>query len=142
MDFKDCIKYANENRTCYIATTDGDQPRVRAIGLWYADESGFFIQTQSVKAFAKQMEKNPKIEICFHSPEGDPPILRVYGQVKPVTDSDMLARCIEERPFLKGMGITKADNPLLAVFHLYTGEAYFWTGANSMKEDQIPRIKF
>lgn len=142
MDFKDCIKFANKNLTCFISTVDGDQPRVRPIGLWYADETGFYIQTQSVKAFAKQMEKNPKVEICFHSPQGDPPMLRVYGKVKPVTDPAILERCLNERPFLKDMGIDKPDNPLLAVFHLYTGEAFFWTGANSMKEAEIPRIKF
>ncbi len=27
----------------------------------------------------------------------------------------------------------------LAVFHLFTGEAYFWTMADSMKEADIPR---
>lgn len=142
MDFKDCIKFANENPNCYISTVEGDQPRVRPINMWFADETGFYIQTQSVKAFAKQMGKNPKMEICFHSPQGDPPVLRVYGKVKAVIELEMLERCIKERPFLKEMGIDKPDNPLLAVFHLYTGEAFFWTGAYSMKEDQIPRIKF
>ena len=144
MSFTDCIKFANENPVCFIATMDGDQPRVRPIGLWYADEKGFYIQTQSVKAFAKQMEKNPKIEICFFAPQSDSDrkVLRVYGKVKPVTDLEVLKKCIEERVFLKDMGIVKPDDPLLAVFHLYTGEAFFWTGADTMKEDQIPRIKF
>jgi uncharacterized pyridoxamine 5'-phosphate oxidase family protein len=69
-------------------------------------------------------------------------VMRVSGQVKPVTDGKMLEKCIEERPFLKDMGIDKPDNPLLSVFQLYSGEAFFWTGADSMKEAQIPRIKF
>ena len=142
MDFKDCIKFANENHVCFISTVDGDQPRVRPIGLWFADETGFYIQTQSVKAFAKQMGKNPKIEICFHSPQGDPSTLRVSGKVKPLKDPAMLAKCVDERPFLKDMGIDKPDDPRLAVFHLYTGEAFFWTGAYSMREAEIPRIKF
>jgi pyridoxamine 5'-phosphate oxidase len=145
MSFEDCVKFANENHTCYIATVEDDQPRVRPIGLWYADQEGFYIQTQSVKAFAKQMEKNPKIEICFYATGDDPrmgKVMRVSGKVKPITDAAMLEKCINERPFLKAMGIEKPDNPLLAVFHLYTGEAFFWTGADSMKEAQIPRIKF
>jgi pyridoxamine 5'-phosphate oxidase len=145
MNFNDCTQFANEIKTCFIATAEGDQPRVRPIGLWYADEKGFYIQTQSVKAFAKQMLKNPKIEICFFS-RGEGPgkdrLLRVYGKVKPITDPAMLAKCIKERAFLKGLGIDRPDNPLLAVFHLYTGECYFWTGADSMKEALIPRIKF
>lgn len=145
MSFEDCVKFANANPTCHIATVEGDQPRVRPIGLWYADEKGFYIQTQGVKAFAKQMGKNPKVEICFLASGNEPhmnKMMRVSGLVKPVTDAGMLEKCIKERPFLKAMGIETPDNPLLSVFHLYTGEAYFWTGKDSMKEAQIPRVKF
>ena len=113
-----------------------------ALEMAYADETGFYIQTQSVKAFAKQMKENPKVELCFLAPGEGGRTMRVSGRVKPVTDLDTLERCINERPFLKSMGIDKPDNPLLAVFHLYTGEAFFWTRADSMKEAQIPRIKF
>ena len=49
MDFGDCIKFANETPVCYLATADGDQPRVRALGFWFADESGFYFQIGSVK---------------------------------------------------------------------------------------------
>ena len=59
MDFKDCVKFANENKTCYLATCEGDQPRVRAMGMWKADEDGFWFQGQTVKAFFKQLQKNP-----------------------------------------------------------------------------------
>jgi len=30
MELKDYIEFANKNPACYVATTDGDQPRVRA----------------------------------------------------------------------------------------------------------------
>jgi hypothetical protein len=43
---------------------------------------------------------------------------------------------------VKNFGITEPHNPLLAVFQIYTGEAYFWTMADSMKENKIPRVKF
>ncbi len=49
MDFKDCIKFANETPVCYLATMDKDQPRVRALGFWFADENGFYFQIGSVK---------------------------------------------------------------------------------------------
>jgi pyridoxamine 5'-phosphate oxidase len=145
MNFADCIRFANENRSCFIATLEGDQPRVRPIGLWYADETGFYIQTQSVKAFAKQMSQNPNIEICFYDPKAALSavrMLRVSGKVRPVTDLAMREKCINERGFLKDLGICKPEDPMLAIFHLYTGEAYFWSGADSMKEASIPRIKF
>lgn len=149
MDFKDCIKFANENKMCYLATVEGDQPRVRAIVMWYADETGFYLQSQTNKALYKQIEKNPKVEIYFHA-GGDfnkvllsiGRVMMVSGKAKIITDPQIRARCIEEKPNLKKFGITKPDNPLLAVFQVYTGEAYFWTMADNMKEASIPRIKF
>ena len=141
LDFKDCVKFANENNPCYLATVEGDQPRVRAMGMWYADETGFYFQAQTVKALYKQIEKNPKVELYFNAKDFSK-VLRVSGKVKIITDTKIRARCIEERPFVKSFGITEPSNPLLAVFQVYTGEAYFWTMADSMKEASLPRIKF
>ncbi len=141
MDFEDCVKFANDNKTCYLATAEGDQPRVRAMGMWYADDSGFYFQAQTVKALYKQLEKNPKVELYFH-PKDLSKVMRVYGKARIITDIKIRAKCIEERPFVKNFGITEPDNPLLAVFQVYTGEAYFWTMADSMKEAGLPRIKF
>ncbi|MBN1161486.1 MAG: pyridoxamine 5'-phosphate oxidase family protein [Dehalococcoidales bacterium] len=141
MDFKDCVKFANDNKTCYLATVEGDQPRVRAMGMWYADETGFYLQMQSVKAVAKQLDMNPKVEIYFQAKDFSK-VMRVSGKTRPVTDAKIRARCIEERPFVKNFGITTPDNPLLAIYQVYTGEAYFWTMADTMKEADLPRIKF
>ena len=141
MDFKDCVKFANENKDCYLATVEGDQPRVRVLSMWYADETGFYFQSQTVKAFYKQLEKNPKVEVYFGNKDLSK-VLRVSGKVKFITDSKIRAKCIEEWSFVKDFGITEPSNPLLAVFHLSTGEAYFWTMANNMKEAQIKRVKF
>ena len=141
MDFKDCYEFANENKTCYLATADGDQPRVRAMGMWYADETGFFLQAQSVKALYKQIENNPKVELYFQAKDFSK-VMRVSGEAKIITDNAIRAKCIEERPFVKNFGIEKPEDPLLAVFQVYKGEAYFWTMADSMKEADLPRIKF
>ncbi len=142
MDFKDCVKFANENKSCYLATCEGDQPRVRCLGMWYADETGFYFQAQNVKAMCHQLRKNPKVEIYFNAKDFSR-VMRVYGKVKFIDDDmEIRAKCISERPFVKNFGITEPANKLLEVFHLYTGEAYFWTMADSMKEAAIPRIKF
>jgi pyridoxamine 5'-phosphate oxidase len=141
MSLKEYADFANENKTCYLATVEGDQPRVRAMGMWYADETGFYFQAQSVKALCKQLQKNPNVEIYFCA-NGYSKVMRVSGKMRFIDDLKVKAKCIEERPFVKNFGITEPDNPLLAVFQLYTGEAYFWTFADSMKEAQIPRVKF
>jgi pyridoxamine 5'-phosphate oxidase len=141
MDFKDCVKFANENKMCYLATCEGDQPRVRAMGMWYAAEDGFWFQGQTVKAFWKQLQANPRVEIYYQAKDMSK-VMRVTGVVKIITDAKIRAKCIEERPFVKNMGITTPDNPLLAIFQVHKGECYFWTMADSMKEASLPRIKF
>ena len=53
----------------YIATIDGDQPRVRPFGTVLIFEDKLYIQTGKVKNVSKQMLANPKIEICAFSGE-------------------------------------------------------------------------
>ena len=50
--------------TYYLATVDGDQPRVRPFGTIEIFEGKFYIQTGKVKKVSKEMKNNPKIEIC------------------------------------------------------------------------------
>ena len=50
--------------TYYLATVEGDQPRVRPFGTVDLFEDRLYIQTGRVKPVADQMKKNPKIELC------------------------------------------------------------------------------
>ncbi|MCD7723973.1 MAG: pyridoxamine 5'-phosphate oxidase family protein [Clostridiales bacterium] len=50
--------------TYYLATMDGDQPRVRAFGTIHEFEGKLYIQTGRSKPVSQQMAKNPKVEIC------------------------------------------------------------------------------
>ena len=52
MNIQDCIQFTNENKLCYLATSEDNQPHVRALGFWFADESGFYFQTGSIKICA------------------------------------------------------------------------------------------
>jgi uncharacterized pyridoxamine 5'-phosphate oxidase family protein len=48
----------------YLATVEGDQPRVRPFGTVNIFDGKLYIQTGKVKPVSKQMAANPKIEIC------------------------------------------------------------------------------
>lgn len=48
----------------YLATMDGDQPRVRPFGTIDIFEDKLYIQTGKSKEVSKQMQANPKVEIC------------------------------------------------------------------------------
>lgn len=146
MDFKDCVNFAIEVHDCYLATVEGDQPRVRALGMLSADETGFYFMTESVKAMYKQLQNNKKVEAIFHSrkPEpGKPQVLRVNGEVKFIDDIAFRTRVYEDRKsFMDGLGVKGPEDPFFVIFCIAKGEAYFWSFANNMKEAEIERIKF
>ena len=50
--------------TYYLATMDGDQPRVRPFGTIDLFDGRLTIQTGKIKDVSRQMIRNPKIEIC------------------------------------------------------------------------------
>ena len=133
MDIKDCIQFANANPLCYIATAEGDQPRVRALGFWFADETGFYLQTGDVKEFYRHLKKNPKTEICFYHHEGSiGKMLRISGKAEFLDDRALKERVMRERPFLKNFGLT-AESPGLIIFRIAHGRAHFWTMENNLK---------
>ena len=56
--------FIKEAQTYYLATVDGDQPRVRPFGTINIFEGKLYIQTGRIKDVAKQLAANPKAEIC------------------------------------------------------------------------------
>jgi pyridoxamine 5'-phosphate oxidase len=140
MDLNECAEFANENPVGYVATLEGDQPRVRAFLMWFADESGFYFHTGEPKNVCKQLRGNPKIEVCF-STEGHEKTMRVAGEVEFLDDAKLRARLIEERPFLKHL-VKGPEDPALVIFRISHGEARFWTMEYNMREDEAPRASF
>lgn len=61
---KEVYDFLKKCGTYYLATTEGDQPRVRPFGTVDIFEGRLYIQTGRAKNVAKQIKANPKIEIC------------------------------------------------------------------------------
>ena len=61
-------EFLKEAQTYYLATVEGDQPRVRPFGTANIFEGKLYIQTGKVKPTSKQLLANPKAEVCaFHN---------------------------------------------------------------------------
>ena len=61
-------KFLKEAGVYYLATVEGDQPRVRPFGTANIFEGKLYIQTGKVKPTSRQLVANPKAEICaFHN---------------------------------------------------------------------------
>ena len=64
---QEVLEFLKKAGTYYLATVEGDQPRVRPFGTAHIFDGKLYIQTGKSKPCSKQMAANPKIEICaFH----------------------------------------------------------------------------
>jgi pyridoxamine 5'-phosphate oxidase len=147
MQFQDCIKFANEHPTCYLATIDEkDWPRDRAMRMWFADEKGFHFSSHALKLLCNHLRKNNKAEACFYVPVPDGKLgtmLRVCGETEFIDDMEYRRKLFVERPFIKKMyGVEKAEDPGPVIFRIFKGEAYFWTSDYNIRESEIERINF
>ena len=57
-------KFLKDAGTYYLATVEGDQPRVRPFGTAHIFEGRLYIQTGKVKPVSRQLMANPRAEIC------------------------------------------------------------------------------
>lgn len=99
--------------TYYLATVEGDQPRVRPFGTAHVFEGKLYIQTGKVKPTAKQIAANPRVEICAMS--GDEWI-RVTGTL--VEDDRVEARksMLDAYPSLRKMYDENDGNTVVYYF--------------------------
>ena len=144
MNLQECIKFANENPVCFLATADGDQPRVRGILTWFADDNGFYFAILSTKDMSKQLHQNPKVEICFYNnPQEltDAKSMRLTGNIEFIDDPDIKKKAYEERKFLDDI-VGKSIEPYLEIIRLRAGDAHFWTMADVMREKELEHLKF
>jgi pyridoxamine 5'-phosphate oxidase len=163
MNFDECMLFAKDHPICAFTTVDGDQPRVRMLGMWFADEKGFYFWTTKIKEVYRQLRENAKVELCFYAPPAgalvsflhtkqlyairDGPLgeggtidlgksMRASGNVVFLDDPKLKDRLLEERPFLRPV----AED--MVFFRVEKGEAWFWTFADSGRESVIERITF
>lgn len=93
-------EFLKEAQTYYLATVEGDQPRVRPFGTINIFEGKLYIQTGKAKNCSKQLLANPKAEICAFK---DGVWLRVAGEL--IEDDRVEARkaMLDAYPNLRGM---------------------------------------
>lgn len=99
--------------TYYLATVDGDQPRVRPFGTVNIYDGKLYIQTGKVKPVSKQLGVNPKAEICaFHNGTW----VRIAGEL--IEDDRVEAKksMLDAYPNLRGMYNENDDNTQVLYF--------------------------
>ena len=96
--------------TYYLATVEGDQPRVRPFGTAEIFEGKLYIQTGKVKNVYKQLVANPKAEICGFA---DGEWIRIQCELIPDERIEAKRDMLEKNPSLKGMYKEDDDNTIV-----------------------------
>ena len=106
-------QFLDEAGTYYLATAEGDQPRVRPFGTALLYRGRLYIQTGKVKNVSKQIAANPKVELCAFK---DGRWLRLAGEL--VNDDDRAAKVamLDKMPSLKAMYSADDDNTQVLYF--------------------------
>lgn len=121
-------EFLDNTRTYYLATVDGDQPRVRPFGTVLVYDGKLYIQTGKVKPVSKQLAANPKAEICaFDGQTGT--WLRVSGELINDDSRDVKVAMLEKYPDLKGMYNPDDDNTQVLYFKDATATFSSFTAA-------------
>lgn len=97
----------------YLATIDGDQPKVRPFGTAEIFEDHLYIQTGKSKDVFKQIEINPKVELCAFN---DGKWLRVSGKLIPDDRVEAKKDMLDKNPSLRGMYSEDDDNTIVLYF--------------------------
>ena len=97
---KKVYEFLKNAEVYYLATVEGDQPRVRPFGTAHIFEDKLYIQTGKKKPVAQQLAANAKVEICAFK---DGIWLRVVGKL--IEDDRVEARksMLDAYPNLRAM---------------------------------------
>lgn len=110
----------------YLATVDGDKPRVRPFGAINIFDDKLYLQTGKVKNVSKQLNCNPNVEICGFV---DGKWIRVEGTL--INDERIEAKedMLKNNPELKNMYSANDDNTQVLYLKDVTSTIYSFTEA-------------
>lgn len=110
---KEVYDFLKKCGTYYLATVEGDQPRVRPFGTVDIFEDKLYIQTGKVKEVSKQIQANAKVELCAFA---DGVWIRVAGKL--VRDDRVEAKkhMLDAYPNLQAMYSAEDDNTEVLYF--------------------------
>ena len=120
------VEFLKNAETYYLATVDGDQPRVRPFGTANVFEGKLYIQTGKSKEVSKQLHKNPKAEICAFK---DGAWIRVSGELIEDDRREARASMLDAYPNLRAMYSEDDGNTEVFYFQNATATISSFTAA-------------
>ena len=113
-------EFLNEAGTFFLATMDGDQPKVRPLGAHFLMDGKIMFGVGDFKEVYRQLKANPKVEVVACKPDGH--WLRYTGKAVFETDPKYEAAALEAMPNLKDI-YNETTGHHMAMFHLEDAKA-------------------
>src|SRR5712692_8259589 len=110
------------DRFPYLATLDGDQPRLRPVSPVRTD--GFTVYVANLRGYHKtaEIEANPKVELCYLDDHHDQ--VRITGVAEVVEDRKVIQEIWEANPLLRQY-LGEVTNPQLILYRIRPNRVRF-----------------
>ncbi len=118
---KEVLQFLKDNPTFFLATVEGDQPRVRPFGAVSEFEGKLYLITSNQKPVFQQISANPKIEICAANTEGA--WIRIKATAVADPRKEPKTAMLEDYPSLRSM--YDPEDGKMEVLYLKDAEATF-----------------
>lgn len=113
------LKFLQDNSPFFLATVDGNVPKVRPFGLAMKFEGKLYFGTNNQKPVYQQLQANPKIEISTASKTGE--WLRLKGKAVFNTTPQIKQVALDVVPILKN--VYSVEDSLFELFYIEDAEA-------------------
>jgi len=129
MQRNEVLRFIRSNPAAFVATQEGDIPRVRCLMTFRADEEGITFATGTLKDVARQLRANPNVELCYLNREQNFQ-LRITGRAVELDDLLLKQQVVEKFTLLKPW-IEQEGLDALALFRIPSGRATVWSPDNA-----------
>ena len=120
----DILQFLRDNPTFYIATMDGDQPRVRPFGAITEFEGKLYLVTANNKNVYKQLKANPKFELSITAANGMDWI-RIEAKAEFDSRKEVKVKMLADNSNLEGL--YSPDDNIMEVFYMKDAVATFYS---------------
>lgn len=134
-DITEVLEYLSGARMFYIASCEGDQPRVRPFGFVMEYKNRMYFTTTSEKNFYMQTLENPKTELCIMGKQGT--WMRLAGTVVYDNSPDVMEEKEKRSPHLDKLYEGGVKNPIIRVFYLRDCDARLYSFKGLVRKYEI-----
>ena len=137
MNYNDILEFVTANPICTIATSDKNQPHVRAF-LTNIIDGKIYFTTSLDKKVGQEIVQNQLSELCYVSSDFSK-MLRITTTIDILDNKNIKQHLIDTREYLKHFNV---DDSSFILFTLTNSVARFWKLEDNLKENSLEKIQF